>query len=222
MVEEKNTEPVKSRETQSEKKDAAEQIVREENEAGKSSKGLFTFRFWNLTLSLNDSLFFLGSLRLGFRWQVVREHYLRDDIYCGASICKVCDSSTARLSPSASTILILDTNVVLNQVKLFSLFLFFSIFFWFFDFIFGIEFIEFRCGGFRLICWRIRRLMTSWCCLWCWKKLRTRIFLFTTDLEPFAATLWGNSLFSQTNITSRVFLILQNSYANWLFFLSSG
>lgn len=39
MVEEKNTEPVKSRETQSEKKDAAEQIVREENEAGKSSKG---------------------------------------------------------------------------------------------------------------------------------------------------------------------------------------
>ena len=45
VVEEKNTEPVKSRETQSEKKDAAEQIVREENEAGKSSKGLFTFRF---------------------------------------------------------------------------------------------------------------------------------------------------------------------------------
>lgn len=38
-MEEKNTEPVKSRETQSEKKDAAEQIVREENEAGKSSKG---------------------------------------------------------------------------------------------------------------------------------------------------------------------------------------
>ncbi|KNA02951.1 hypothetical protein SOVF_213740 [Spinacia oleracea] len=48
--------------------------------------------------------------------KVVREHYLRDDIYCGASICKTCDSSVARLSSDASTIIIVDTNVVLNQV----------------------------------------------------------------------------------------------------------
>lgn len=46
----------------------------------------------------------------------MREHYLRDDIYCGAPSCTVCDSSGARLSDSASTILVVDTNVVLNQV----------------------------------------------------------------------------------------------------------
>ncbi|KHN28008.1 Exosome complex exonuclease RRP44 [Glycine soja] len=48
----------------------------------------------------------------------VREHYLRDDIYCGAPFCTVCDSSSARLSASPSTILFVDTNVVLNQIDL--------------------------------------------------------------------------------------------------------
>uniref|UniRef100_A0A803LNN6 Exosome complex exonuclease RRP44 homolog A n=1 Tax=Chenopodium quinoa TaxID=63459 RepID=A0A803LNN6_CHEQI len=47
--------------------------------------------------------------------KVVREHYLRDDIYCGASICKTCDSSVARLSLDASTILVLDTNIDLLE-----------------------------------------------------------------------------------------------------------
>lgn len=46
----------------------------------------------------------------------VREVYLRDDIWCGASSCTTCDSSAARLS--ASTILVVDTNVVLNQIDL--------------------------------------------------------------------------------------------------------
>ncbi|KAA0046987.1 exosome complex exonuclease RRP44-like protein A [Cucumis melo var. makuwa] len=46
----------------------------------------------------------------------VREHYLRDDIYRGASICKKCDSSVARLGASTSPILVLDTNVVLTQI----------------------------------------------------------------------------------------------------------
>jgi len=46
----------------------------------------------------------------------VREHYLRDDIYCGAPFCTVCDTSGARLDASPSTILVVDTNVVLNQV----------------------------------------------------------------------------------------------------------
>lgn len=50
--------------------------------------------------------------------KVVREHYLRDDIYCGSSACKVCDSSVARLSSAASTLLVFDTNVVLNQIDL--------------------------------------------------------------------------------------------------------
>lgn len=48
----------------------------------------------------------------------VREHYLRDDIYCGAPSCTVCNTSAARLSASPSTILVLDTNVVLNQIDL--------------------------------------------------------------------------------------------------------
>lgn len=49
--------------------------------------------------------------------KLVREVYLRDDIYCGALFCKSCeDKSKARLTATASTILVLDTNVVLNQV----------------------------------------------------------------------------------------------------------
>lgn len=50
--------------------------------------------------------------------KIVREHYLRDDIYCGAPTCQVCDSTNARLSSNAPTILIVDTNVVLNQIDL--------------------------------------------------------------------------------------------------------
>ncbi|RWW33353.1 hypothetical protein BHE74_00000681 [Ensete ventricosum] len=59
---------------------------------------------------------FVKKTRQGRVVKVVREHYLRDDIYCGAPSCKTCDTSAARLSTSASTVLIVDTNVVLNQV----------------------------------------------------------------------------------------------------------
>ncbi|ONK57230.1 uncharacterized protein A4U43_C10F17940 [Asparagus officinalis] len=48
----------------------------------------------------------------------VREHYLRDDIYCGSHACTSCDPTSARLSSSASTVLVVDTNVVLNQIDL--------------------------------------------------------------------------------------------------------
>lgn len=61
---------------------------------------------------------FVKKTRQGRVVKVVREHYLRDDIYCGAPSCKTCDTSAARLSTSASTILIVDTNVVLNQIDL--------------------------------------------------------------------------------------------------------
>uniref|UniRef100_A0A2N9F0S8 Uncharacterized protein n=1 Tax=Fagus sylvatica TaxID=28930 RepID=A0A2N9F0S8_FAGSY len=61
---------------------------------------------------------FVKKTRGGKVNKQVREHYLRDDIYCGAPICKVCDSTAARLSPTASTILVVDTNVVLNQIDL--------------------------------------------------------------------------------------------------------
>uniref|UniRef100_A0A6N2ML02 Glycoside hydrolase family 19 catalytic domain-containing protein n=1 Tax=Salix viminalis TaxID=40686 RepID=A0A6N2ML02_SALVM len=59
--------------------------------------------------------FLLKHLQNNGRIQkLVREVYLRDDIYCGALFCKSCeDKSKAR-----STILVLDTNVVLNQIDL--------------------------------------------------------------------------------------------------------
>ncbi|KAL6131212.1 hypothetical protein ACLB2K_069588 [Fragaria x ananassa] len=50
--------------------------------------------------------------------KVVREHYLRDDIYCGAPVCQKCNNTNARLSAAVSTVLVLDTNVVLNQIDL--------------------------------------------------------------------------------------------------------
>ncbi|KAI5418866.1 exosome complex exonuclease RRP44 homolog A isoform X2 [Lathyrus oleraceus] len=61
---------------------------------------------------------FVKKTKGGKVMKQVREHYLRDDIYCGAPSCTVCDSSGARLSSSASTILVVDTNVVLNQIDL--------------------------------------------------------------------------------------------------------
>ncbi|CAA3018426.1 exosome complex exonuclease RRP44 homolog A, partial [Olea europaea subsp. europaea] len=61
---------------------------------------------------------FVRKTKQGKVIKVVREHYLRDDIYCGAPFCNVCDVSAARLSSNASTILIVDTNVVLHQIDL--------------------------------------------------------------------------------------------------------
>ncbi|KAK4798304.1 hypothetical protein SAY86_030630, partial [Trapa natans] len=61
---------------------------------------------------------FVKKTKSGKITKNVREHYLRDDIYCGFQACKSCDSSTARISSSHSTVLILDTNVVLHQIDL--------------------------------------------------------------------------------------------------------
>ncbi|KAI3892292.1 hypothetical protein MKX03_030694 [Papaver bracteatum] len=65
---------------------------------------------------------FSRKTKQGKYLKVVREHYLRDDIYCGASICKDkdCKNQKARLNLTtpSSTLLILDTNVVLNQIDL--------------------------------------------------------------------------------------------------------
>lgn len=59
--------------------------------------------------------------------QIVREHYLRDDIFCGSEFCKICDHdshdrilsarpvSKSSLYPFAHY-LVLDTNVVLDQI----------------------------------------------------------------------------------------------------------
>ena len=62
--------------------------------------------------------------------QIVREHYLRDDIWCGSSICQLCDHkahdkilSERPESPSTkfpfAHYLVLDTNVLLDQIDIF-------------------------------------------------------------------------------------------------------
>ncbi|XP_031495106.1 exosome complex exonuclease RRP44 homolog A [Nymphaea colorata] len=61
---------------------------------------------------------FVKKTKHGRVMKVVREHYLRDDIYCGVKVCKTCDSSAAVLSSSDFPILIVDTNVILNQIDL--------------------------------------------------------------------------------------------------------
>ncbi|KAF6154330.1 hypothetical protein GIB67_026786 [Kingdonia uniflora] len=61
---------------------------------------------------------FVRKTRGGRIQKIVREHYLRDDIYCGSCLCQVCDTKGACLSSPVSTILIVDTNVVLNQIDL--------------------------------------------------------------------------------------------------------
>ncbi|KAK4782897.1 hypothetical protein SAY86_007271 [Trapa natans] len=61
---------------------------------------------------------FVRKTKSGKITKNVREHYLRDDIHCGFTACKSCVSSAARLSLSPSTVLILDTNVILHQIDL--------------------------------------------------------------------------------------------------------
>lgn len=50
--------------------------------------------------------------------QVVREHYLRDDIYSGSPLDPACPQEHHKLSLSASTYLVIDTNIVLHQIDL--------------------------------------------------------------------------------------------------------
>lgn len=49
---------------------------------------------------------------------MVREHYLRDDIACGALFCATCDKSRAKLRETARNIIVIDTNVALHQMDL--------------------------------------------------------------------------------------------------------
>lgn len=61
---------------------------------------------------------FMKLTKRGRAVKIVREHYLRDDIYCGVLQCKLCENTSALLSAPPSTILVLDTNVVLHQIDL--------------------------------------------------------------------------------------------------------
>jgi exosome complex exonuclease DIS3/RRP44 len=47
--------------------------------------------------------------------QVIREHYLRDDIYCSFIPCTACAAAAEqKLGAAAAAILVVDTNVVLH------------------------------------------------------------------------------------------------------------
>ena len=68
---------------------------------------------------------FVKKTRRGKVVKIVREHYLRDDIWCGSKACTQCKNNDAVLSDlpgSVSTLcnfnhyIILDTNAVLHQV----------------------------------------------------------------------------------------------------------
>ena len=74
---------------------------------------------------------FVKKTRKGGIMKVVREHYLRDDVWCGASHCTNCaqaDESLLESTPLSSSklcsyphYLLLDTNVVLHQVTMYTL-----------------------------------------------------------------------------------------------------
>jgi exosome complex exonuclease DIS3/RRP44 len=61
---------------------------------------------------------FVKKTRAGRVQKVVREHYLRDDISCGAASCSTCGAVEHPLSADAAAILVVDTNVVLHQIDL--------------------------------------------------------------------------------------------------------
>lgn len=52
--------------------------------------------------------------------KVVREHYLRDDIWSGSPLDAECDQDAVKLSASAAHYLIVDTNIVIQQVMIMS------------------------------------------------------------------------------------------------------
>lgn len=65
-----------------------------------------------------------------FYEKIVREHYLREDIWCGSEICQLCDhrehdkvlvAAPELVNPNFAFphYLILDTNVVLDQIDVF-------------------------------------------------------------------------------------------------------
>lgn len=63
---------------------------------------------------------FVKKTRKGKVLKVVREHYLRDDIWSGSPLDAECDQDAVKLSASAAHYLIVDTNIVLQQVMLMS------------------------------------------------------------------------------------------------------
>ena len=69
---------------------------------------------------------FLKKTKRGGIIKIVREHYLRDDIWCGSELCSLCEHESPILQSHVSVnstlcpyphYIIPDTNVVLHQVR---------------------------------------------------------------------------------------------------------
>eukprot|EP00736_Rhodelphis_marinus_P013737 Rmarinus@m.21213 len=63
---------------------------------------------------------FMKRSRKGSVMKVIREHYLRDDVYCGSPLCPVCrnPSNKSSFDRKVTEYLVPDTNVILNQIDL--------------------------------------------------------------------------------------------------------
>ena len=59
---------------------------------------------------------FVKKTKKGKVLKVVREHYLRDDIWSGSPLDPECDKDAVKLSGTAAHYLVVDTNIVLQQV----------------------------------------------------------------------------------------------------------
>ena len=59
----------------------------------------------------------ISDLPEALAWQVVREHYLRDDIHSGTPLDPSCPAESHKLSKSAVHYLVIDTNIALQQVS---------------------------------------------------------------------------------------------------------
>nr|CAB3502140.1 unnamed protein product [Digitaria exilis] len=95
---------------------AAEQVLREEDEARPYPKGQYSAAPPPLEVASKAQTLLDAVAHSA---QVVREHYLRDDIYCGFAPCSTCDAAAERkLDAAAAAILVVDTNVVLHQIDL--------------------------------------------------------------------------------------------------------
>ena len=60
---------------------------------------------------------FVKKTKKGKVLKVVREHYLRDDIWSGCPLDPECDPDAFKLSGTANHYLVVDTNIVLQQVQ---------------------------------------------------------------------------------------------------------
>lgn len=97
---------------------------------------LFETAFATISLSMLKSKTFVKKTRSGGVLKIVREHYLRDDIWCGSEVCKECKDEAPVLQEETCIesnlcpyphYLIPDTNVVLHQVRAHSLYYYFII-----------------------------------------------------------------------------------------------